>query len=329
MRKYIVIFILLIIATFSKAQDMHYSQFYTMPLYINPALCGSSSCLVRAGLNYRDQWTTISVPFKTESVYLDTKWTPKFMRGDWFGIGANVYNDNAGIGNLQSTKIMLDVAYHKGMDKKGGTIVSIGASLGYVMRHVTMSALTFDDQWTGSSFDQTLPSNEPGAAAIHYFDVNAGILFKYQKFLCGFSLNHINKPNNSFHGSLSRVGWKYIFHAEPTFAMARNIKMEPKLYVSVQKMTPEVILGTNFILEYKDVALYLGIWDRTVYDIIPLAGLGYKKIKLLFSYDFNYSKLVPASMMLGGLEISLTLSFKCSSDKQKNRKQKAHCPAYE
>jgi len=39
-----------------KAQDPHFSQFYAAPLYLNPALAGTSAGNYRVGVNYRDQW---------------------------------------------------------------------------------------------------------------------------------------------------------------------------------------------------------------------------------------------------------------------------------
>lgn len=253
------------------------------------------------------------------------------MKGDWFGIGADVYNDMAGTSNMRTTKGMLALAYHKGMSKGDDLMANIGVSVGFVNRSVSVSSLTFDSQWTGSAFDASLPSYNPYSNLNKiYFDINAGVLMTYKKWLVGFSLNHINKPSNSFIGTLtSRMGWKSIIHAETGFQLTRDFYATPKIYVSIQKMTPEFIFGSNFSYEIGDAALYLGIWNRTVYDLIPTAGLGYKKFVLLFSYDVNYSKLVPATGLQGGFEISLVGTFLCKDKKMKGRKANAHCPAYE
>ena len=46
------------------AQDPHYSQYNEMSVYINPAMCAVGYD-VRAVLNYRSQWQSVSVPYKT------------------------------------------------------------------------------------------------------------------------------------------------------------------------------------------------------------------------------------------------------------------------
>ena len=43
-------------ATIALAQDRHFSQFYSSPLTLNPALTGAFDGKYRVGTNYRDQW---------------------------------------------------------------------------------------------------------------------------------------------------------------------------------------------------------------------------------------------------------------------------------
>ena len=48
-----------------QAQDVHFSQFYAAPLLVNPAQTGNFSGTARVGANYRDQWGSITVPYRT------------------------------------------------------------------------------------------------------------------------------------------------------------------------------------------------------------------------------------------------------------------------
>ena len=47
----------------SYAQDLHFSQFYAAPLYLNPAFAGTAGG-PRFILNYRNQWPGINNAFK-------------------------------------------------------------------------------------------------------------------------------------------------------------------------------------------------------------------------------------------------------------------------
>ncbi|NDE62667.1 MAG: type IX secretion system membrane protein PorP/SprF, partial [Cyclobacteriaceae bacterium] len=39
----------------SLAQDIQYSQYYANPIYLNPAMTGSTG-MTRLGVNFRNQW---------------------------------------------------------------------------------------------------------------------------------------------------------------------------------------------------------------------------------------------------------------------------------
>ena len=66
MKKIIVsLSILLAICKMGIAQDLTFSQFYEAPLLRNPALAGIFTGDIRLKGNFRSQWGSISVPFKT------------------------------------------------------------------------------------------------------------------------------------------------------------------------------------------------------------------------------------------------------------------------
>ena len=51
-------------------QDVSFSQFYTNPLYLNPAFSGAAE-IPRAALQYRNQWQGFENAFSTYSAALD------------------------------------------------------------------------------------------------------------------------------------------------------------------------------------------------------------------------------------------------------------------
>ncbi|MDP4905353.1 MAG: type IX secretion system membrane protein PorP/SprF, partial [Algoriphagus sp.] len=55
---------------FSWAQDVQYSQYYANPIYLNPALVGSTG-MTRVGVNFRNQWPALDQTFVAYSAYID------------------------------------------------------------------------------------------------------------------------------------------------------------------------------------------------------------------------------------------------------------------
>jgi type IX secretion system PorP/SprF family membrane protein len=53
------------------AQDPTFTQFYSNPVYLNPALAGSSGC-PRIALNYRNQWPQLTGNYVTYAAAYDT-----------------------------------------------------------------------------------------------------------------------------------------------------------------------------------------------------------------------------------------------------------------
>ena len=55
----------------ARSQDPTFTQFYSNPVYLNPALAGSSGC-PRIALNYRTEWPGLSGNYVTYSAAFDT-----------------------------------------------------------------------------------------------------------------------------------------------------------------------------------------------------------------------------------------------------------------
>lgn len=74
MRKHLTILTLFLISCIiSTAQDLNFSQFYEQPLLRNPALSGLFKGDLRVSGAFRDQWGSITVPFRTTSMSMEYK----------------------------------------------------------------------------------------------------------------------------------------------------------------------------------------------------------------------------------------------------------------
>src|SRR4249919_1609661 len=99
-------------AVIASAQDIHFSQYFSAPLTINPALTGGFAGDYRAGVNYRTQWGSVTVPYRTFDLYGDLNIGRRIISRNFWAVGLNVISDRAGDGDLSVTKIMGSGAYH-------------------------------------------------------------------------------------------------------------------------------------------------------------------------------------------------------------------------
>ena len=114
-RKKIILFICMFVSAFaSHAQDLHFSQYFHTPLLVNPANAGFNPDYdFRIGGNYRNQWANVGNPYKTMSLWGDTKLFADRFENGWVGVGASILKDVAGSGSLSSTGGYGTIAYHQ------------------------------------------------------------------------------------------------------------------------------------------------------------------------------------------------------------------------
>ena len=97
----------LIIVQVSYGQDPSFSQFFSSPLNVNPALTGNINGDWRVISNFRDQWIGPASPYTTGTASYDTKILQHKMPGvpedNVMGVGAMLMYDYAMDGIVKST----------------------------------------------------------------------------------------------------------------------------------------------------------------------------------------------------------------------------------
>ncbi|HAE13453.1 MAG: PorP/SprF family type IX secretion system membrane protein [Chitinophagales bacterium] len=317
-----------------QAQDVHFSQFYAAPLLVNPAQTGNFSGTARVGANYRDQWGSITVPYRTFDLYSDAGIQPG-KSVNRFGIGLCVLSDQAGDGVLRSNRAQLSAAYHAMLNDDKTVRLSAGLSGGVVQRSLDFSKLTFDSQWNGYNFDSDLANQETGfREQFIYPDFGTGILLTmtplpYARYYVGASALHLNQPEESFFTDGSnQLGIRYLVTGGAYFPVSEQVSMSPAAYLSMQKKALEVTTGTNFHIETDNgsnsAIFLLGLWYRYLDAAWFMAGYVTGNLTVSASYDFNFSGLTAASNTLGGLELAIIYTFNKSQ-----HKDPLGCPAFE
>lgn len=339
---YILILIgILIIPIKSIAQDFHFSQYNENSALINPALTGSSGVL-KASVAYRDQWRTVTTPYKTygvsvESRFKTTAWKPvegqsmRFTKQSFnrFTGGLSFYSDKAGDGNLRTTQVNLSLATHIPISKNSNLSLGLQGSL--VQRKIDFSNLVFSNQFNGTNYDASMANGENAAPiSFMYPDLAAGINWSYskpeklivannqKKASIGFAMYHLNQPKQSYLVSNSpKINFKYVLHGDFLIGIPHsNVALAPGYLIQLQGTNYEIIAGTSVKYYMKEESKYTGIKQRTSvsfgafyrYRDALILSVGYDKKQQFgigFSYDLNISGLTKVSKISGGPEITL------------------------
>ncbi len=335
MTKYKILFIVFIFLGLKNisAQQVYSSQFYSMPVFLNPALTGNSDYNIRTGVNYRNQWNSITTPFVSQAAYLDGKLSFPYLGASWLGIGGVIFNDKAGEGGLKTNQLMLTTSFNKSLNKGNTLFFHGGVGMQIVNKSVDYNKLIFDEQWDGNIFNKDFEKGEPlGRQTLFYFDFSVGAAFTYfrgkTKYLFGMSLSHLNQPNESFYKITNNLKRSYNFHGSIETKLNSRLYIRPGFMFKKEFLTEELILGANFIMSTGDkgIVLHYGLWYRNKEDIIPTVGFQKNRFKFILSYDVDVSALHLTSASKGGLEISLTYNYNYSSPrniKRLKRKKKA------
>lgn len=320
------------------AQGMHFSQYYNAPMLLNPANTGLMSDQdYRAGVNFRNQWASLPVPYKTFSAYADFQlFRKRNLTNTWLGAGFAFYNDKAGNGDLALTRTEAFLAYH--IEIGTTSMLSGGLSGAYVQRSVDFSKLTFNDQWDGMLFNTTMASNEqPGAVKTNYLDVSAGLNYAlypneniYIKL--GAGVSHINQPKESFYGMINQMGIRPTGNLDALFKLSDGLTINPSVYYTNERIASELIYGTLFSIYVAGDArdgqqVILGAYHRYGDAIIATAGLDWAGFRTMISYDITTSKLSPYNGSNGAFELGVRWQGRYSGQNGMDRRMMA-CPRF-
>lgn len=302
-------------SSFVQAQGIHFSQYYNAPMLLSPANTGlMPDNDYRIGANYRNQWASIPVPYKTFSAYADFQALRSDNLSNWLGLGLAFFNDKAGDGNLSLNEVQGFVAYH--IQLGDYSMISAGLSGGYVQRSVDFTKLTFDMQWDGFTFNGTLPNGEQaGVAKSKYFDIGAGLNYAYYPndnvyIKVGAGLAHVNTPKESFYSMENRIGMRPTGDVDASFRLNNTVILNPSIYYTYQKNASELIYGTllQFYVggEGRNASQFIvGGYHRWDEAVIGTFGYDWAGMRIMASYDFTISKLAQYNGGNGALEFSL------------------------
>lgn len=318
-----------------RAQDPQFTQFYSSPLYLNPAYAGATA-QQRFNMVTRLQWPSLPQAFTTYAFSYDFNYSELNS-----GFGIMAFTDKQGTVDLRTTGASLTYAYRVTFAESW--VLSAGVQFGLGFRSIDREKFLFGDQFdfatgVGQSNDPSLATLETN---VSYFDFASGLLvYNSSGSWLGVSSYHMNEPNHSMLGDNSRLPMKWHFHGGFQIPLYRGIfkrtripTLTPGFLYKIQDQFSQLDLGANFWYN----PIMVGLWYRGAFSALEkniraqdaislMVGLRFKRLEVGYSYDVTVSSLGATSG--GAHELSLQWQFAYESGQPRKKRRPIPCPSF-
>lgn len=305
--------------TSSRAQDIHFSQFFNTPYALNPGNIGAFDGDYRMGGVFRQQWRSVTEPYRTFGLGGDAA---NIGGVEGLGGGLWLFNDRAGDSRLNTFQASLGASWTMKLDRAGQQHLTGGLQFGFTALSIDYSRLSFDSQYNGFYYDPSRATNEQfTASTLGHTDVHAGFNYRYapnkrELIQAGFALFNLTTPNVAFNsGADSPLDRRGVFNVITSFPVSAKVDVRPMAQYMGQGTYRELDLGgaVRYILldrfSYWRTVM-AGMYWRASDAGYLFAGSEYDDWTVGISYDLNFSDLVPASRHLGGIELTAIRVFR-------------------
>lgn len=335
------VFVLSFLVIQGSAQDIQFSQYYQAPLYLNPGFTGITP-QQRVVVNHRVQWPNLPQAFATYAASYDI-----FVEELRSGFGMLLTTDKMGSAGWQTTTFNVLYSFKVRLTDK--IVFSPGLVFGYGTHGIDQTRLRLGDglQYERDGEYNSIDPDQGRLGRQNYFDVGTGFLFYSKSIWLGAAFHHLNKPNLSLLGDVSRLPVKTTIHGGARIDLSggglrkntgRISYLTPSFIFRTQGSTfSQMDLGVNYHIDPVSVGVwYRGkpFFEKSVINsiqqdaIILSLGMYFKSFTIGYSYDFTISELQTATG--GAHEVSFMYEF-ASKPASRNVKKKYRlipCPTF-
>ncbi len=307
-----------------KAQDPHFSQYFSSPTYFNPAYTGLSLGL-KVRMHARKLW--MDLPGENYITNFSMDIADRNIPGAG-GIGVLFNQTSEGLGYIKTTTTGILPAVRIPLSQSA--IIQVGAMAAFVRKEVSFDGnLIYADQldprwgYIGPSSIST-----PADNFVVYPDFSFGSVFQFEGNnvvgTLGAAVHHLMEPNQSFFNLDAPLARKYVGHFDLIidvdeydgyYNRRKSFKLNPGVFYQHQAGLSNFNLGFNLYMSH----IYLGLWFRNdvleyseYADLIFLAGINIgfsenSRMKLIYTHDMAIS--TNNNFAGPSHEISLILEF--------------------
>jgi type IX secretion system PorP/SprF family membrane protein len=299
------------------AQDPIFSQFYSSPMSLNPALAGSGSARWRIIANRRSQWIGEGLePLNTTSISFDTKaFIQEGKESNYIGAGLLFLQDRGLSGAYKSNSLHLIASSHIGLDDEDKHGLSIGLGASYSNTLINFSQLDFSQQLGPSGFNRSLPTMEPYLSNVQpYFSMLAGFTYSYSGDNASFDIGasgyrFIKTTRSALNDKEQTDPPRYNIHADFQAYLSDRWVFNSNAMMVLESNLRSWTAGVNFgrLLGEEELPTILnaGIWYRSNEAVIPYLGMVYRNLQVGVTYDIPTASSDNSAGNLKTYEVSL------------------------
>lgn len=293
------------------AQDIHFTNYQNYIALHNAALVSQNYKGTSISGIYRSQWSAIPKPYSSYQVAIE-------HRKNNLAFGGFI-NRNSTV--LTTTNAVANLALYKPLNKRNSTL-SIGAQIGVSQRSLNTNGLTFDAQYDASQgYNPNLSSGENfNSNNKSMIDMGVGLNWNgnilKQNSNIGFSLQHINSPNESLNDQSNvNLPRKFTFYSNINLKLKKQLLLSPNVLYQSQGTHQVTVLGVTAqkeLSENKKVSF--GVASRLKDAILLQAGIQLSRYSFSIGYDINTSSLSRATNGNGAIEFAAKIYLNTKKD---------------
>jgi len=200
----------------ARGQDPNYSQYFSTPLYFNPAMTGINTGL-RARFSFRDQWPNLPVDFK--SYYFSADLGDRNLPGAG-GFGLVINSNNEGISFIKDLDVGLAISVR--IPLTSNVVTQVGMKASIVQKRVNWDDFVFSDQLSekyGNIYLSQFTPPDVNSKVFPDFGVGGVVQFSSVEGnvngTVGFAVDHVFQPDESFLSTATApLPRKYVGHLD-------------------------------------------------------------------------------------------------------------------
>lgn len=287
------------------AQDSNFSQFFANPLYLNPALTGTSE-LSRTTINYRNQWPQKGATYTTYSVSYD-----QLLKNSKTGLGFQMLRDQELNHVINKNSASLFYSHHIQLGIE--SFMTLGMQGGLTLKQFNINHLVFPsdiDQLSGETTEYITAGYSDEKKL--YPDFAVGAVGQHDEYFWGAAVHHLTRPDESISrgDQKGKIPVKVTLHAGGMMfrlhhgLLSRIFTLSPNILYQQQGSFKQLNFGFYLV----EKSFLIGGWYRNNLDVRPdaliaMAGFTAGKFRFGYSFDLTLSKL--SNYSYGAHEVSL------------------------
>jgi type IX secretion system PorP/SprF family membrane protein len=289
----------------AKAQDPQFSQFFSNPLYLNPAFTGTGT-YPRIVSNYRNQWPSSGNTFVTYNLSYD-----QYMLGLKGAIGVQAMYDREVNGSINTVQSSFIYCYH--IKVTDHFFFTSALQAGFYLKQFNTNNLIFPgmiNQENGTITDNYAIPAESGKRI--FPDFSFGMVGQRDDVYFGFAVNHLTQPNQSIieGDHMGELPMKFTLHAGAKThdyfrdLFSRGFSLSPNVIYQQQGVFKQLNLGMYMVTN----SLTFGAWYRNNLSVRPdavIGMIGYSSDFFQLGYSFDYVLSDLSLYSAGSHELSL------------------------